>query len=76
MNTLGGLSGGIRWADCKLGEPVFNTGNFARAPLSLRAGLRRAEAEHLFRFPALIPQRAGAPLKRGRAIIGRPWRDS
>jgi hypothetical protein len=36
MNTLGGLSGDMRWADCKLAGPVFNTGNFVARSAALR----------------------------------------
>jgi hypothetical protein len=41
-----------------------------RAPLVLRAGLRRKEGILFVRYPALIPQRASAPSETYRAIIG------
>ncbi len=57
MNTLGGLSGGIRWGDCKRMKQ-FSKQESLRTRSSVAArGLRRKEEMYLFRFPALAPQR-------------------
>jgi len=43
-----------------------------RASLRCARAFGRAARKLFFAYPALIPQRASAPRKRGRAIIGRP----
>jgi len=46
------MSGALCWSRTSA-RPVFY-----RAPLALRAGLRRKEMDPFFAYPALIPQRA------------------